>query len=77
MTSYVILQRAEPRHFLVKALVQSPDGNGGWVTARTHQLDEWPLVEQVHGGQRIVIEEINPNDRRVPVQRLELRESPK
>lgn len=32
MTSYVTISRARPQHLPVKALVQAPDGAGGWTT---------------------------------------------
>ncbi len=75
MTSYVLMSRAKPQHLLVKALVQTPDGKGGWTTVRVHELDGDMCVEQVHGGQRIIIEEIDPRDYRLPPQRLQPRAS--
>ena len=76
MTTNVIIQDAVPKHRMIKALVQNPDGNGGWTTTSWHQLDGVPLVAQVHGGQRIIIEEIDPDDHRMPVERLQPRASP-
>jgi hypothetical protein len=70
MTSYVIVQKSSPKYRLVKYLVQNPDGKGGWVTSSSNEVFDHPTVLQVHGGQRIIIEEIDLDDRRMSPQML-------
>lgn len=75
MTTNVLLQLPRPLYRDAKVLIQHPDGHGGWTTYVSEQITGVPLVLQVHSGQRLIIEEVDLEDRRASPQKLQPRPS--